>query len=41
MRAVGFDAGVELRRAKTGAITYDPGLGNTGACQSEDHLHRR
>lgn len=22
-------------RAKTGAITYDPGYGNTGACQSE------
>ena len=22
-------------RAKTGAITYDPGLGNTGACQSK------
>ncbi len=30
------EAGVDIStlRAKTGAITYDPGYGNTGACQS-------
>ncbi len=25
---------VRKLRAETGAVTYDPGLGNTGACQS-------
>jgi len=29
---VGID--VQQLRAKSGAITYDPGYGNTGACQS-------
>ena len=31
------ETAIDIRqlRAKTGAITYDPGLGNTGACQSK------
>ncbi|MFN6146087.1 MAG: citrate synthase [Planctomycetota bacterium] len=31
------EVAIDIRqlRAKTGAITYDPGLGNTGACQSK------
>ncbi|MGE3173184.1 MAG: citrate synthase [Planctomycetota bacterium] len=31
------EVAVDIRqlRAKTGAVTYDPGLGNTGACQSK------
>jgi citrate synthase len=30
------EVAIDIRqlRAKTGAITYDPGLGNTGACAS-------
>ena len=31
------EVAIDIRqlRAKTGAITYDPGLGNTGACLSK------
>ncbi len=31
------EVAIDIRqlRAKTGAVTYDPGLGNTGACQSK------
>ncbi|MCB9884852.1 MAG: citrate synthase [Planctomycetes bacterium] len=31
------ETAIDIRqlRAKTGAVTYDPGLGNTGACQSK------
>ena len=36
---VGID--IAKLRDQTGAITLDPGYGNTGVVQERDHLHRR
>ncbi len=36
---VGID--IQSLRGQTGAITFDPGYGNTGSCTQRDHLHRR
>ncbi len=37
------EVGIDIAplRAKTGAITLDPGYVNTGVVQERDHLHRR